>query len=159
MKYIVECAKITKVLFVVDAEDDSQADKKLLAGEYEKKVEIANNRDDYLGYQYNGCEKYSGTGNETVICSIEDLCDYLDTTPDRIKRDMYKNTNCGMPIYWDENGVALVGYVEGADCDGPSATLLFPFVAKEFQKTVQYLEDEAEEMWHMWNDEEEDDEE
>ena len=164
MKYIVECEKHMKCIYVVDAENDEQCHEKLVNGEVEKKVEIDETDNvchgfRYGGYAYKSVEKYSGEGDERVICCIEDLCDALGTTIDRIERDMFKYTACGMPISWDENGVTLVGYAEGADCDMPTSVLLFPFTMKEFDSTVEYLEAEADELWHMWNDDEEEEDE
>ena len=152
MKYIVRCKKVIQCIFVVDADDDYQADRKLLDGKYESKFETVKTTGTYLGWEYEDHKTLTGIGEQTVICSIEDLCSRLGTTVDGIKRCMFKYTNCGMPIEWNERGVTLVGYVEGADCDGPSETLEFPFTMKEFNETVQYLEDAADEMWHEWND-------
>ena len=158
MKYVVKCKKVIDCVFVVDADTDEQADRKLLDGKFEFKKETVTTQDCYLGYEYIDFKTYTGTDDEVVICSIEDLCNELGTDVDRIERDMFKNTACGMPISWDDNGVTLVGYVEGADCDGPSETLAFPFTMKEFNDTINYLEEEANEMWHEWNDECEDEE-
>ena len=159
MKYIVECEKHMKCIYVVDADNDDQCHKKLVSGEVEKKVEIDETSKChgfmYGGYAYKNVKKYSGEGDERVICCIEDLCDALDTTIDRIERDMFKYTECGMPISWDDDGVTLVGYAEGADCDMPTETLLFPFTMADFNQTVENLEYEADELWHMWNDIEE----
>lgn len=155
MKYLIHCTKTIDCTFVVDADTDEQADKKLSAGEYEYKREWVTTKDCYLGYEYVTDEKASGTGDGAVICSIEDLCRELGTTPEDIERDMYKNTACGMPISWDDKGVTLVGYVEGMDADGPSDTLLFPFTMEVFNDTVETLEYEADELWHEWNDEQE----
>ena len=155
MKYIVDCKKVIRCKFVVDAGTDEQADKKLLAGQYESKVETTETQDVYQGYEYEDYKVFSGEGDETVICSIEDLCEALGTTVDDIESYMYKYTDCGMPISWDDHGVTLVGYVEGADCDGPSETLAFPFTLKDFNETVDALEAEADVMWHEWNDDDE----
>jgi len=154
MKFVVECVKQTKVIYVVDAEDEAECDRKLSAGKYIHKTEIQQNRDDYLGTQYERYEAYSGTGDGTVICSVNDLCEYLGTTPDRLKRDMFKYTDCGMPIEWDDEKVTLCVYAEGADAEW-SHDLFFPFTAKEFDKMVEYVEEESEELWHEWNDDKE----
>lgn len=158
MKYVVECEKKIKCMFVVDAVDEEECDKKLSAGEYEFKAETTENTDSYLGYRYKDHKAYSGTGNETVICSVNDLCNYLGTTPDLLERDMYKNTDCGMPIAWDDQKVTLCVYAEGADAEW-SYDLFFPFTAKEFDSTVETVEEESEQLWHEWNDDDDDDEE
>lgn len=154
MKYIVECEKKIKCIYVVDAYDDVECDKKLTAGEYEYKTEVVETRNDYLGYEYKKCEELSGTGDQTVICSVNDLCDYLDTTPDRLKRDMFKYTKCGMPIAWDDEKVTLCVYAEGADAEW-SHDLFFPFTGKDFNHMVEVVEEESDELWHEWNDDEE----
>jgi len=158
MKYIVECMKKVKCIFVVDAMDDEECDKKLSAGQYDFKTEVTESRDDYLGCELMGHETFSGDGDGTVICSVGDLCKYLGTTPDRLKRDMYKYTECGMPISWDDEKVTLSAYAEGADGE-PSHDLPFPFTGKDFDFLVKYVEDESDEIWHMWNDDDEADEE
>ena len=158
MKYIVECEKKTKCLFVVDASDEELCDKKLRAGQYEKKLEIVETTDTYLGYEYKSHEKYSGKGDEAVICSIEDLCRELGTEPDHLERYMFKETENGLPISWNDDGVTVSAYAEGANCDGPSATMLFPFVMREFNNIVSHLEQVSDEMWHEWNDDDEGDE-
>lgn len=157
MKYIVECEKIIKCLFVVDAQDDEECDKKLSAGEYDYKTEVTETKDTYLGYEYKRYDAYSGTGDGTVICSINDLCEYLGTTPDRIERDMFKYTDCGMPIAWDNEKVTLCVYAEGADAEW-SHDLLFPFTGKDFDSMVEVVEEESDELWHEWNDDKECDE-
>lgn len=162
MKYVVECEKHMKCIYVVDAEDDEQCHNKLVNGEYEKKVEIDETSNchgfNYGGYAYKRLEKYSGEGDERVICCIEDLCDALGTTVDRLERDMFNYTECGMPIAWDDDKVQLCVYAEGADAEW-SHDLLFPFTMKEFNHTVEVVEQESDELWHEWNDPEYEEEE
>ena len=160
MKYIVECEKKIKCIYVVDAEDDEQCHEKLISGDVIKKIEIDDTQSygfNYGGYYYRKVDTYSGEGEETVICSIDDLCDYLGTTPDCLERYMFKYTECGMPIAWDDQKVSLVVYAECADPEW-SHDLLFPFTGKEFDNTVKVVEEESERLWHEWNDEDEGDE-
>ena len=157
MKYIVECEKTIKCIYVVDAENDEQCHDKLVAGEIVKKFERDNTKSygfNYGGYYYKNVESHSDEGEDKVICSVEDLCDHLETTPDRLERDMFKYTNCGMPIAWDDDKVTLCVYAEGADAEW-SHDLFFPFTAKEFDKMVEVVEEESEELWHEWNDDDE----
>ena len=158
MKFIVECEKKIKCVFVVDAGDEEECDKKLSAGKFDHKTEIVMSKDTYLGYEYIRHEAYSGTGDGTVICSVNDLCEYLGTTPDRLERDMYKYTDCGMPISWDNEKVMLGVYAEGADAEW-SHDLFFPFTGKEFDDMVEYVEEESDQLWHEWNDDDEEEEE
>ena len=157
-KYLVECEKHIKCIFVVDAEDDYKCDKKLEAGQFEKKFEVVTSTDSYLGYEYKNYEKYSGVGDEAVISSIEDLCRELGTEPAHLERYMFKYTDNGIPIEWNKDGVTLCAYAEGADDCGYGHTLLFPFTMKDFNSTLEYVEQESDELWHMWNDEEEEEE-
>ena len=158
MKYVIECEKTTKCIYVVDAENDEQCHDKLVNGQFVRKFETdcTNNHGfNYGGFYFKNVESYSGEGEETVICSVNDLCDYLCTTPERLEHDMFKYTACGMPISWDDEKVTLGVYAEGADA-GYSHDLLFPFTGKEFDDLVEYVEQESDELWHMWNDGEED---
>ena len=161
MKYIVECEKKIKCIYVVDAEDDEQCHEKLVNGDVIKKIEVDDTNShgfNYGGYYYKDVEKYSGEGEETVICSVDDLCEHLGTTPDRLERDMFKYTACGMPIAWDDEKVTLCVYAEGADAEW-SHDLFFPFTAKEFDRMVQIVEEESEDLWHEWNDDNEEEDE
>ena len=160
MKYVVECEKTIKCIYVVDAEDDEQCHDKLVNGQFEKKFESDNTIGcgfNYGGYYYKSVKTYSGEGDETVICSVEDLCKHLGTTPDRFARDMFKYTNCGMPIAWDDDKVTLCVYAEGADAEW-SHDLFFPFTAGEFDRMVAVVEEESDELWHEWNDDDEEEE-
>ena len=160
MKYIVECEKTIKCIYVVDANNDEQCHEKLNNGQFDKKIEFDSTKDqighgwNYGGYYYKKHEKYSGKGEETVICSVYDLCRYLGTEPQRLQRDLFKYTRNGIPIGWDDEKVTLCAYAEGADAE-PSHDLLFPFTAKEFNNLLEYVEEESEELWHEWNDDDE----
>lgn len=160
MKYIVECEKKIKCIYVVEADDDEQCHEKLVNGDVVKKIEFDATNSygfNYGGYYYTNVEKYSDKGEEKVICSVDDLCEYLGTTPDRLERDMFKHTECGMPISWNDEKVTLCVYAEGADAEW-SHDLLFPFTAKEFNKMVDVVEAESDELWHEWNDDNDEEE-
>lgn len=154
MKFLVHCKKTVDCTFVVDADTEEQADQKLSAGEYEYKKERTITQDSYLGYEFVTDEEFSGTGDDAVICSVEDLCRELGTTKDHLERYLYENTECGMPISWDDGGVTLVGYVEGMDCEGPSYTLRFPFTMGGFDDAVAKLEVVASDLWDALNNSE-----
>ena len=162
MKYLIECEKKIKCVYVVDAEDDYQCHEKLAKGDYVQRFindDTHSDGFDYCGFYYKTSAKYSDKDEETVICSVGDLCEYLGTELDNLERDIFKNTECGLSIEWDDDGVTLGGYAEGADCDMPTRTLLFPFVAKEFNEALDYLDYESGVLWHEWNDNEEKDDE
>ena len=149
MKYVVKLIKTIETTVVVDAEDDTEADAKLMRGEYEQRFDNVKTKDTYLGMEYQNFTKHK---KDELICSIEDFAKWFSgTTPEHIERDMFKYTNCGMCIEWNEKGIELVGYVEGADCDMPSEFLSFPFTTEHAKSVIDYLEEEADIMWHEWN--------
>ena len=86
------------------------------------------------------------------INSIYDLCDYLGTNPDRISRDLYKYTDCGAWIEWDDNFVDIGSIVEGSDAEF-HRTLKFPFDSDDYDDWICKLECLVDEAWHEANDE------
>lgn len=91
---------------------------------------------------------------ETITC-IEDLARNLDTTVDRLKRDMFKYTECGAWITWDDRGVSVGSIVEGSDAEF-SNTFTFPFFMRDFESWIDELEMLCDEAWHEANDEPDD---
>ena len=89
-----------------------------------------------------------------TINSIHDLCEYLETTPDRIKHDVYKYTDCGAWIEWDDASVTIGSIVEGSDAEF-SRTLVFPFDSDDYDDWIGGLECLVDAAWHEANDEEE----
>lgn len=87
-----------------------------------------------------------------LICNLEDFARWYGCeTVDELERALFKNTECGMAYSATETALTLVGVVEGADCDGPSATLRYPFTVKEVKDAIEELETLAAEMWREWN--------
>lgn len=156
MKYIVRLKKVIERTVVVDATTNEEADKKLLNGEIEASFEKVGSHDVYGGFDYIDCETV-GEGDELIL-NIKDFAKAFGTEVELLERYFFKYTNCGMPISWDNEGVTLVGYAEGADCDGPSEKLRYPFLLSEAKAVIDRLEDEADEMWHEWNGKEDEDE-
>lgn len=89
-----------------------------------------------------------------MINNISELAEYLDTTVDRIKHDVYKYTDCGAWIVWNDASVTVGSIVEGSDAEF-SNTLYFPFESDEYDKWISNLEYLCDEAWHEANDEEE----
>ena len=73
-----------------------------------------------------------------------------------LHRALFKYTEAGLDAIWTDDQMTLTACVEGADCDGPSETLEFPFTTADFDASIQNLECLADEMWHEWNDEDDD---
>lgn len=151
MKYIVELEKVIKRVVIVEADSDEEADKKLLAGVIEKKFNRVTSQDCYEGWEYK-----SHITAEEVITSADDIAKlYGEKDASSLERALFKYTDCGMCEEWDDKKITLVGYVEGCDAEHPNETLYFPFTVEKFREVRDRLEKEADEMWHEWNDSEE----
>lgn len=81
-----------------------------------------------------------------------------DPTEQAIKSRVYRRTDCGAWIVFTEKGVRIGSIVEGCDHDGTrSYDIAYSgddeaFVA-EYWRCLQLIEDEADALWHEWNDE------
>lgn len=152
MKYVVELKRTVTKIVVVEAEDDEEADEKLKRDDIENEFAKIETDDVYNGFSYVDHKTYSGKEEQRLICSLADLSEYLGIAEHEIERYIYKNTDCGMAISYDKNGITLVGHVEcGCECDIPFETLKYPFTVKEFEDTVRDLELEADSIWHDVN--------
>ena len=89
-----------------------------------------------------------------TINNINDLCDYLSTTIERIERDIYKYTDCGAWIKWNDEGVTVGSIVEGS-CAEFSMEFVFPFTSDDYEAWINGLEYLTSEAWHEANDEDE----
>lgn len=160
MKYIVTLKKVVEKKVVIDAENLEEADSKLLDGDVVFSIERTVSDDVYDGWEYKS-EEIEGVDQnclpvddeDEVICNLDDFAKWFGCdSVDHLERALYKYTDCGMCYSADENSITLVGYVEGADCEHPSETLIYPFTGSHVKKVMAYLEEEADEMWHEWND-------
>ena len=59
------------------------------------------------------------------VNNIEEYASYLGIPVDSLKRSIYKYTDCGAWIDWDDNRVTIGSIVEGSDAEF-SKTFLFP---------------------------------
>ena len=89
------------------------------------------------------------------IEKIEDLASYLGTEVRLLKKDVYKYTECGAWIDWDSREVRVGSIVEGSDAEVGPRHLEFPFDSDDYENVIRDVETEADMLWHMWNDEEE----
>ena len=68
---------------------------------------------------------------------------------------VYKETECGA---WmdvpDPQTVRIGSIVEGTDAETQTVSLKWPFNAEMFWNAVRDVENEADIIWHEWNDEE-----
>lgn len=72
--------------------------------------------------------------------------------PEKLHRAIYKYTDCGAWISWDEKSVTIGSIVEGSDAEF-SRTFLFPFTKDEVDDWVAELEQLCDEAWHEANEE------
>lgn len=67
---------------------------------------------------------------------------------------VYKYTDCGAWIAWDDNSITIGSIVEGSDAEF-SRRFLFPVDSDTLDAWVNELEQLCDEAWHEANDEEE----
>jgi hypothetical protein len=73
-------------------------------------------------------------------------------------RRLYKATMCGAWIRETPRGIAIGSIVEGADCDCQTHEFLWTEVTvKSINSAIDQIEEEADEIWHVWNDPHSDD--
>jgi hypothetical protein len=73
-------------------------------------------------------------------------------------RRLYKNTACGAWIQETATGIAIGSIVEGADCDCQTHYLAWDEVSEDaINSAIEIIEEEADEIWHEWNEPQDDD--
>lgn len=85
-----------------------------------------------------------------TIKNINDLAEYLGTSVDHLRHDVYKYTACGAWIDWDDERVTVGSIVEGSDAEF-CETLLFPFSSDSYDSMIAYLEDMTDYAWREVN--------
>lgn len=95
-----------------------------------------------------------------TIKNIKDFCKYWGCDSEKeLERSVYKYTDCGAWISWDNNGFNIGSIVEGSDAEFDEA-FLFPVESEEVDAWIEELELLCEEEWEEANgDEEREDEE
>lgn len=86
-----------------------------------------------------------------TIRNIEDLATYLGTTVDRLEHDVYKYTDCGAWITWNDESVTIGSIVEGSDAEF-SETFSYPIDSVQIDIWFEELEELTDEAWHEAND-------
>jgi hypothetical protein len=94
-----------------------------------------------------------------IVNNIEEFCKKLGVEIDYLEKAIYKSTNCGAWIEILTNGIRLGSIVEGCDFDTETYTLLYPFTIQEFNKVIEMVEEEAEDLWEKANGDNEEKEE
>jgi hypothetical protein len=93
----------------------------------------------------------------TGVNSLWDLAKHLDVWSQdlgeailrRVRRRVYKDTDCGASFRTVTDGVAVSGYVEGFDGAMFEHFLRFPFHIDDFFAALDACDKEAEEIWEL----------
>ena len=90
-----------------------------------------------------------------IIRKIEDFAIFFGSVSvDRLERDVYKYTNCGAWINWDEKSFTIGSIVEGSDAEFDK-TFEYPVESEAVDAWLDELDRLTDEAWHEANDEEE----
>lgn len=91
-----------------------------------------------------------------IINSIDDIVKGKGLEkPDQLSHYVFKYTDCGAWIAWDEKTVTVGSIVEGSDAEF-SRSFCFPVDSDKIDEWIGELEELCEEAWHEANDDEED---
>ena len=94
-----------------------------------------------------------------TINNIKDFCTAMYADDEQqMKQDLYRYTNCGAWIEWDEDSVTIGSIVEGSEAEFQN-TFTFPFESEEAEDWIEELEDLCEQAWNEANGYEEDEDE
>ena len=88
-----------------------------------------------------------------TIHSIEEFASEFGSDVKSLKRDMYKYTDCGAWIEWDDKQMKIGSIVEGSDAEFDQ-TFVFPFEMSEVDIWMEDLEILTDEAWQEANGEE-----
>lgn len=72
-------------------------------------------------------------------------------TADQLNHHVYKYTDCGAWIAWDDNSVTIGSIVEGSDAEFQKS-FTFPVDSDELDAWITELEQLCDEAWHEAND-------
>lgn len=93
-----------------------------------------------------------------TIRNIEDFAKFFGSeSVDQLDHDVYKYTDCGAWIYWDEKSFTIGSIVEGSDAEFDE-TFEYPVESETVDAWLEELERLTDEAWHEANDEEEEEE-
>jgi len=76
-----------------------------------------------------------------------------DQAKQRMKKSVFKYTECGCIFNSDEIGVFLSGYAEGSDAELPGHSLDWGFTMDEYNDALDQADAEGVEAWYEANDE------
>ena len=86
-----------------------------------------------------------------LIRNIEELAHEMGSSVDSLARDVYKHTECGAGISWDDGWVTIGSIVEGSDAEF-AKTFSFPVTLDEIDDWFEELERLTDEAWREANE-------
>lgn len=87
-----------------------------------------------------------------VLNNITELAKwYGEEDEDRLPKAIYKGTECGAWIQWDNATVTIGSIVEGSDAEF-AETFTFPVSSETVEEWLEELEDLTDAAWHEAND-------
>ena len=90
-----------------------------------------------------------------IINSIDDIVKVKGLEKaEQLDHYVYKYTDCGAWITWDENSVTIGSIVEGSDAEF-SESFTFPVDSDTLDAWINELEALCDEAWHEANDDDE----
>ena len=85
-----------------------------------------------------------------MIKNIEDFAKEYGSEVRHLEKDIYKYTDCGAWIKWDEKSITIGSIVEGSDAEF-SKTFLLPCKMEEIENWIEELEELCEDAWQEAN--------
>lgn len=90
-----------------------------------------------------------------TINNIDDYANYLGITTDCVERAIYKSTDCGAWITWNDDTITIGSIVEGSDAEF-AKTFHFPTSTNNINAWLDELDSLTNEAWLEANEYEED---
>ena len=78
------------------------------------------------------------------------------TTEEQAKRNLYKYTDCGAFIEFEEDGIVLGSIVEGSDNGTTTFHLKYGITKEDLEAVIEQIEQEADVIWKWVNEQGED---
>jgi len=75
-----------------------------------------------------------------------------DLAKQRMKKSVFKYTECGCTFDADERGVSVAGYAEGSDAELPRHILSWGFTIEQFNYALNEADAEGVEEWELANE-------
>ncbi len=87
-----------------------------------------------------------------MIKNIRDLADTIGCSPRRIRKELFRATECGVTFDETDNGITIAGFAEGSQGECVAHKLDYPFEPFTFWDTVALADGEGNDAWHEAND-------